>query len=266
MKVFSVNEMVFFVSVRVATRLRGASGTGTAFLVSRKIEEAWSTYLVTARHVVEDAVDGDLFLFPSDANGMTLGTPLPYRWQRGFWSFHPDPEVDIAVASTAPIEELYHGSVPDVALISVPETDFVPKWERTDHAMLEAIRRPQPISEVVIIGFPSTYFDHVTGLPIARRGLTASPLSIDFEGRPVFLVDAEIVPGSSGSPVYYVKQGTNPHEYKLLGVVSEVLRWKPLDWIPRPSDNERPLIHLGAVYHAYTISEAIDAVISKPAA
>lgn len=262
-KIVSINEMVFFVSVRVATRTRTERGSGTAFLVSRKVADDWSVFLVTARHVVEDAIDGDLFFFPADATGFTLGAPLPYRWQRGFWSFHPDSEIDVAVASTADVEIAYRDATPSVALLSIPETNFVPKWERFENALIEAIRRPQPVTEVMIVGYPSNYFDHENGLPIARRGLTASPLSINFEGRPVFLVDAEIVPGSSGSPVYYVKRAGNPHEYKLLGVVSDVLRWKPLEWIPGPETQERPLIHLGAVYHAYTIAEAIDAAVSS---
>ena len=75
-------------------------------------------------------------------------------------------------------------------------------------------------------------------------------------------MDAEIVPGSSGSPVFYVRNDTNPHEYKLLGMVTDVLRWKPLDWIPAPGEQDRPLIHLGAVYRAHTIIETIESSLS----
>src|SRR5437763_136516 len=42
---------------------------------------------------------------------------------------------------------------------------------------------------------------------IPGGGVTANPLQADYDGRPVFLIDASVFPGSSGSPVVICNQG-----------------------------------------------------------
>ena len=48
-------------------------------------------------------------------------------------------------------------------------------------------------------------------MPILRRGTTATPIALNFEGRPEFLIDAAVYPGSSGSPVFvYLPETLRP--------------------------------------------------------
>ena len=58
------------------------------------------------------------------------------------------------------------------------------------------------VEEILFVGYPSGISDQFHNLPVARRGITATPASVDYEGRPVFLIDASVYPGSSGSPVF----------------------------------------------------------------
>jgi hypothetical protein len=76
-----------------------------------------------------------------------------------------------------------------------------------------------PGNEVWFVGYPENRFDTVNNLPILRRGYIASLPKIDFEGRKQFLIDAQVFPGSSGSPVFTALNG----KMQLLGIVSETM-------------------------------------------
>jgi hypothetical protein len=70
--------------------------------------------------------------------------------------------------------------------------------------------------KIVFIGYPTGYFDQKNFLPVLRGGTIASIPEVPFNGLPQILVDAQVLPGSSGSPVYVEKGG----KYKLLGIVN----------------------------------------------
>ncbi len=63
-----------------------------------------------------------------------------------------------------------------------------------------------PGDPVTIVGFPfgSGAGD---GLPVWKTGTVASDMFVNFQGRPMFLVDTTSRPGMSGSPVYAVRSG-----------------------------------------------------------
>lgn len=110
-------------------------------------------------------------------------------------------------------------------------------------------------------------FDEQHYLPIVRRGHIATSADLDFNGEPVFLIDASVFPGSSGSPVFTVGDsliGGTP-SLKLLGLISAVytqstdghIYWMPapVTQIPVPVIDQ--MIDLGVVFKARCICEAI---------
>jgi len=54
---------------------------------------------------------------------------------------------------------------------------------------------------LLVIGYPEGFSDQVHNLPIFRQASVASVYPIPFEGKAFFLVDSELHPGTSGSPV-----------------------------------------------------------------
>lgn len=56
--------------------------------------------------------------------------------------------------------------------------------------------------------FNAEGWDAYNNMPITRRGITATPLHVDFENAPRFLIDAAIYGGSSGTPVFVFNQGS----------------------------------------------------------
>lgn len=63
------------------------------------------------------------------------------------------------------------------------------------------------IESVTFIGYPNGVWDKENLLPVARRGTTATPLAVDFERTPRFVIDASVFGGSSGSPVFVLNHG-----------------------------------------------------------
>lgn len=55
--------------------------------------------------------------------------------------------------------------------------------------------------QVLVMGYPMRFYDRMHNLPITKTGTLASSYGAHFEGHPFFLIDANLQPGTSGSPV-----------------------------------------------------------------
>lgn len=64
------------------------------------------------------------------------------------------------------------------------------------------------VEDITFIGYPSGLYDSFNVSSIIRRGITATPIWNDFKGERAFLIDAGVFPGSSGSPVFILNQGS----------------------------------------------------------
>ncbi len=71
----------------------------------------------------------------------------------------------------------------------------------------ELIHTLSAIENVIMIGYPEGLIDSKNNKPVVRKGITATSLSLDFEGRKEFLVDVACFHGSSGSSVFLDRTG-----------------------------------------------------------
>ncbi len=85
----------------------------------------------------------------------------------------------------------------------------------------------RPTSTITLIGYPHGYYDKKNWLPVWKTGSIASEPDVDFEGKPLFLVDISAFPGMSGSPAFAIAYGayetiagptTVGHVQKFLGI------------------------------------------------
>lgn len=175
----------------------GSCGIGTGFFVRQKTPDGSVRFLVTNKHVIEGSLRGRFFGMRArgDAENVVGRREFVIDEFEKVWFPHPDPSVDIAVSRMPPRS----ADVDDVDFLGValPE-ERVPTMQQLEE--LDAIE------EIVLLGYPDGIYDALNCLPIVRRGITASQLQVDFEGRAEFLVDAAIFPGSSGSPVFTWEQ------------------------------------------------------------
>ncbi|MFC1544934.1 serine protease [Gemmatimonadota bacterium] len=207
MKVISTIEQMLFstVMIEAAQKDNWAAGTGYVFQYEYKGGPAY--FLVTNRHVVEQCDLGKFMFFCGDGNGQPiLGKAHQFNFDEfaKWWFFHPDPQIDIAVMALVPAFNQITQKNIKIYFRCLSES-IIPNEQQ--------ISEIDAIEDVLFIGYPNGIFDTHNLLPVARKGITATPIAIDYENRPHFLIDASVFPGSSGSPVFlYTKGGWNQKE------------------------------------------------------
>jgi hypothetical protein len=270
MQIQSPADAMLFSTVRVETTGPSGGGTGTAFgFVYTQGNNNWP-FFVTNKHVVAGAASGRL-IFNADRGGQpSLGDRVEITiadFERG-WFGHPNPSIDIAVMPCQPILQQAQDQGRPVYFVPIPHTAIPPD------AVLQELGA---IEEILFVGYPIGIHDRVNLLPVVRRGVTATPLQVDYEGRPVFLIDASVFPGSSGSPVVICNQGgfATRHgfavgsRFMLLGVVSQVLvdhQDNAVQFVPIPTNvvpivRSHQMVDLGVVYKSRVVLETVEACL-----
>lgn len=268
---------LLFLTVRVYT----VQSIGTGFIFEHKWNspkdgaELTGMFLVTNKHVIANTTHGNFHMTRSAKNNdltPELGRPIQVNvdtkeWQ--WWMGHPDKNVDVAVLPLNPIFQRLkdESKIPFFSCISaniLPDND--------------TLARLNPIEDIVFVGYPNNVFDRTNNLPIARRGITATPPSVDYDGNPTFLIDASVFPGSSGSPVFIYNAGSWLEESRgvlgservlFLGILSSVfyrvsdgsLEFREIPTGIHPVPVNREMIDLGVVYKASTIIETIECLL-----
>ena len=182
--------------------------------------------IVTNKHVVAGANVGHFKLTmqkddgsPDLQNFIDVSVPnFPTKWIP-----HPDPAVDLTIMPCAGLLQELTGQGKKPFLITL-DPPLVP----TDAELADLT----PLEDILVVGYPNGISDNAHNIPVFRRGITATPVYIDFQNRQEFLIDAAIFPGSSGSPVFLFNQGTYATRagvtnigtrIKLLGIVHAVM-------------------------------------------
>lgn len=271
MEINSTTKKLLFNTVRVDTVLEdGSEGSGTAFIVSHNHVNGTHVFIVTNRHLVENVLRGGL-VFTQKSNGQPI---FGERFQLNIedfshaWFMHPDPEIDLAIIPLRPLEQAANQQGVELYYHSI-DSRLVP-----DAMTLHSL---DVLEEVFFIGYPSGVWDQVNLMPIVRRGTTATPIALEFEGRKEFLIDAAVFPGSSGSPVF-VNQletpGMTRHANKKLifaGIVTAVFFREEANHLvpaPVPANNNgiimgSEMIDLGLVIKSQVVIDLINIYLSK---
>ena len=275
MKIESISEKLFFTTVRIDTVTTAGQGSGTGFFFNYQRDGWVYPFIVTNKHVINGAKNWK-FTFIKKKNGEPiLGDIFPVEMDSekspNAWFGHPDPEIDIVVFPTGQFTNFVKQTYDTEFFMTGIQTSNIPNAEQMQE--LDAIE------EITFIGYPNGVWDTKNFLPVARRGATASPIAVDFEGTPRFLIDASVFGGSSGSPVFisdlggtYAKKtgGTVAgSRFYFVGVVAAVFSRTHLNEIipvpipteVRPMAKGQEMIDLGIVFKAHTVVETIEAFL-----
>ena len=206
------DEAIFGVT-RVLT-FAGARGLTTAS--GFYFERDGRLFVVTSRHVLfdgpsehaPDRIEIDVHTDVSDLTRLaTLSIPL-YRDGRATWHQARDGGGEVDVAAL----ELDRSQMPAGCAIQA----FGPVHLAADFEQFDVGAR------LAIPGFPLGFFDTLHHLPVVRQASIASYYGVRFQGLGLFLTDARMHRGSSGSPVLLRVAGarSDSPRWALLGVHS----------------------------------------------
>ena len=202
MNLNDLSTQLLFTTVPIWTEAPDGSGSSaTAFIytvpIPNKTEHSVPV-LVTNHHVVAKAKRGLVEFVERAGDKPNREKRVRVEVSREALLGNSSPELDIALIPLgAMLTQLQDAGRPAFFRSVTPE--IMPTAEMV--AGLAAME------EIVFIGYPSGLRDEANASPLIRRGITSTPVWNDFQGRPSFLIDAGVFPGSSGSPVFILNQG-----------------------------------------------------------
>ena len=245
-------EQIFFATVRITIPTntgKGASiGTGFLYRVSVS-KDQHCILLVSNRHVYGDPTKPIQLVFhrrdDKDPNRPQLGQTviLADKKFESVFTGHPDSSIDLACIN---ISKIGHHQ-PPIFYKNLTD-ELMPDFQHD---------RLLPGNDVWFVGYPENRFDTANNLPVLRRGYIASIPKVDFEGRSEFLIDAQVFPGSSGSPVFT----SLGNQFKLVGVVSQtMIKNEQLQAIPTGAAlGVQQILGLGIVLKASLLTPLLEA-------
>ncbi|NWG54597.1 MAG: trypsin-like peptidase domain-containing protein [Hydrogenophilaceae bacterium] len=220
----NIADQIIHTTVRIETlSANGVGGSGTGFFMRLCADATRHVpVIVSNKHVIAGAALGTFRITLSKGAestpdlGQFVGVPIS-DFEQG-WIKHPDPNIDLAVFPLAPVMEWMRAQGKSPYFVSLSMDDV---------ADAQFMGKLSAAEDIVMIGYPTGLWDTRHNLPIVRRGITATPPAVDFDGKPEFMIDCGCFPGSSGSPVLLYNVG-GYHEgnnfnigtrVKLLGVL-----------------------------------------------
>ena len=276
MKVKTAAEQLLFLTLRIET----SNSIGTGFIVTHEWKDQKTSdkltgfFLITNKHIIRNTTGANLIFtrVTKELNAdreLDLGQVAPVRiganlWR--WWFYHPSTEIDVAALPLTPVFE----SLPDkgkTLFFRHISTEMMPSTKSLED--LDALEN------ITFVGYPNNVYDRSNNLPIFRRGITATPPNVDYEGKPIFLIDASVFPGSSGSPVFLYNVGSwversgpvlGGQRVIFLGVLASVLcreadgslEFKEIPTNIMPVIKTTEMIDLGVVFKARTVLETIE--------
>jgi hypothetical protein len=269
-RVETVAEQLYFTTVRLTGTTGDQQATGTGFIYAVPSSAGVVNILVSNKHVFDGGLDNlEVSMIAGKDGAPHYGTPavvdMPHL--RGSVIEHPDANVDVAAIPLGPV--LHHFTAQGIA----PFFRAVTPQLGLTQAVLDEL---DAIEDVVFVGYPANLYDTANLTPILRRGSTATPVALDYQGQPAFLIDASVFPGSSGSPVFVLNRGSFSTRtgglmagtrVVFLGVLAAVhTRSVRAEVVPLPTRMGLAFadpLNLGIVFKASAIDSVADQLLQK---
>jgi len=257
-------KQLLFSTIRIeGVSKDGSVSCGTAFMLTHEFPGyGTETFVVTNKHVVQGLEAAQLYFTRKRGNQPVIGNTFAYRCGAGFGSAfhgHPHSDIDIAVFPVSFLLGMAQKNADREAFIMPCSTQTIPTPE--------ALQELDAILPLLFVGYPDGLYDDKHMTPIVRTGTTATPVTLDYCGTPVFLMDASVFPGSSGSPVFTFRHTIDGGiaDLRLLGIISSVFVQSDTGELciqPVPTSDTvqvkiKQLLDLGIVFKGHLIIEAI---------
>ena len=263
----NIQEQIMHTTLRIELLEKGnVKGMGTGFLDSVPVDNGKGVkiVLISNKHVLTEG-DEIAITFTTMKNGLPeFGKKLrlPISNVKANVVGHPNSEIDVAALVCTGIFNL----LPDQLFFKTIQYEMLSDFTENELSVAE---------NVFFVGYPDGRFDEKNNLPLIRTGLIASNPKFDYNGKPEFVIDAQVFPGSSGSPVYInytfedIKNGrivlSNQQNIKVLGIVAQTMvRNNILQTVPTGTTNyTQEVLGLGIVFKSTVVKETIDLALKR---
>ena len=212
----TASEKLLFSTVRIEAHSgAGLSSVGTGFFFSFSLDnDRQIPTIITNKHVVEGTTHGSFQVHEAkggDEGPVPSGRSFTVEFDQfeSRWFGHPKEDVDLCAMPFEPLRRQAEGENKVILSVSLDES-----LVRDDANLQDEFGA---VEEVLMVGYPIGLWDETNNLPIIRRGISATHPGIDWEGKSIQIADIACFPGSSGSPVLIVDEGT--YKSKTGGIV-----------------------------------------------
>jgi len=243
-------EQIFFITTKITIN---DSLIWTGFLVQAPLDDwsqKWVLLLISNKHVFDNPQGKIEFNFnrKKEDESVDLGNIHTFSGKdfSAIYTEHPDKNVDLACINASIIapQKIYYKNITMDAFADFNEELLIP-W-----------------ADVRFIWYPENRFDQVNNLPLLRKGYIASLPKIDFNDQKQFVIDAQVFPGSSGSPVFTKIN----NQFRFIGVITQTMikHWK-LETIQTVNTGIwiQQILGLWLVIKSAQVKELIQIVIDK---
>lgn len=233
-----------------------------------RIDAYW---LITNRHVLFNEIEGKEYLIDNLTFCMREVKNNKTEW------------IPIALSRDEIINRTKLHMNNDVDVVAIDVTDLIHNMI-IDSAKTRAIMVPatlgnsnlpdnQPMtidvtSDIVVASYPKGFYDMENKFPIVKSGIVASGWGFEFNGLPLFEIDAQLFPGSSGGLVISKPQNiamfngkihySETKQFVFLGIYSGEYLWKEKTRNKDGSvDVKEHSYGLGNVWYSYLVPEII---------
>jgi hypothetical protein len=259
MNINTVSTQLLYTTFPIwAERDNGQFSSGTGFIYNHPVDIEKNSYiplLMTNYHVIKDAKKIFTEFVRREDGKPLIGNKIRIELNAKLFKENHDSINDLAAHPIAPIVNSLTKANFNVFYRSI-DTKLIP----TD----EVINKLSAIEEILFIGYPSGLYDQKNSYPIVRKGITATPIWNNFDGKQKFLIDAGVYPGSSGSPVFIYNQGSYATEEGItigtrlifLGILSESI-------LSTKENKPDYFLGLGSVINSKCFSGFVTSIVKK---
>lgn len=190
-----ITEQLTYNTIRIETD----KFVGTGFFFNFKVEKDSTKYIpviITNKHVVNGATKIFLFFRKSINGTPENGNAFIYEIPNSPKTViqHPNPNTDLVAIPIGQILQVMEKNNIFVYTIGFSENEIpTDEFQKKEFKTFE---------EIFMIGYPNGLWDKTNNMPIVRKGITATPSYLDYNGKKEFLIDIAAFGGSSGSPIF----------------------------------------------------------------
>ena len=179
-----IDDFLIRTTIRIESYTDNGIATGTGFFFNfTKNGDDIIPVIVTNKHVVKNGKLGKLVFSIIDKNDEIINGEkysVNFHDFEKAWIKHPDDNVDLCVLPIAQICDSAIASGKKLAISCLIKDNIISD---------EYIKNISKVEDIAVVGYPDGIWDSYNNLPIVRKGITATPISYNFENKKLKTID-----------------------------------------------------------------------------